>query len=58
MEPILVTKDNHSEYSIWDLVLPLPGYDITLPGGDIGQRYHDLLTADNLTLPGLKHKVR
>lgn len=27
----MVTADNKADYSIQDLVLPLPGYDIQLP---------------------------
>ncbi|XP_062611558.1 pseudouridylate synthase 7 homolog [Saccostrea cucullata] len=53
--PTLVTKDNLSQYTIQDVLLPLPGFDIKYPDNEVGKWYTDFLEADGLTLEGLKH---
>lgn len=36
-------------FSIYDVVLPLPGYDVTLPTHSLRDRYSDLLKEHNIT---------
>ncbi|XP_061178701.1 pseudouridylate synthase 7 homolog [Saccostrea echinata] len=53
--PTIVTTENLSQYTIQDVLLPLPGFDIKYPDNEVGKWYSDLLEADGLTMEGLKH---
>lgn len=48
LEPVVVTADNIAQYSIYDVVLPLPGYDVAYPANELCARYDELLRADNV----------
>lgn len=50
---VLVTEENVHQYSIYDVVLPLPGYDIMYPENALRQRYEDLLAADGVDFQSL-----
>ncbi|CEG43712.1 trna pseudouridine synthase d [Plasmopara halstedii] len=50
----LVTKDNLSQYTIYDVVLPLPGYDVTFPENAMKKRYEDIMKADSIDFQALK----
>lgn len=50
---IVVTEENKQLYSIYDVVLPLPGYDIMYPENALKQRYDELLAADNVDFQSL-----
>lgn len=45
-------------YSIFDLVLPLPGHDISYPTNAAGQWYTDRLAKDGLSSEKLKTKQK
>lgn len=45
---IVVTKDNVGQYTIYDLVLPLPGYSIMYPENGMKERYQEILQADGV----------
>ncbi|CAD5124880.1 DgyrCDS13133 [Dimorphilus gyrociliatus] len=53
-----ITVENVLDYSIEDVVLPLPGYDIVLPENETSQWYSEMLAEDGLSLPALKHTVK
>ena len=36
------------QYSIFDVIMPLPGKDVDFPGGALGERYKDFLRRDGL----------
>ncbi|XP_048740934.1 pseudouridylate synthase 7 homolog [Ostrea edulis] len=55
MTPAVVTTETKSQYTIHDVLLPLPGYDVKYPDNEVGKWYTDLLAADGLTMEGLKH---
>jgi tRNA pseudouridine13 synthase len=43
-----LTEANLDEYTIFDVILPLPGIDVAFPGGKLGDRYREFLTTDGL----------
>ncbi|CEP03890.1 unnamed protein product (mitochondrion) [Plasmodiophora brassicae] len=55
---IVLDADSVERYTIEDVVLPLPGYDIKLPGNAVGQHCMDLLAEHNLSLEKWKHRVK
>jgi tRNA pseudouridine13 synthase len=36
------------KYTIFDVIMPLPGRDVDYPGGALGERYKELILADGL----------
>lgn len=50
---VVITTDNIGQYSIYDVVLPLPGYDIVYPQNELKQRYDELLAADGVDFSSL-----
>ena len=36
------------KYSIFDVIMPLPGKDVDFPGGALGERYREFLRRDGL----------
>lgn len=47
-EVILITAGNVDKYSIYDVVLPLPGYDITYPENPLKERYDEIMKNDGV----------
>ncbi|KAI6035142.1 tRNA pseudouridine synthase D [Pisolithus orientalis] len=45
---ITLTTENAHKYSIFDVVMPLPGRDVAYPGGSLGERYREFLKKDGL----------
>ncbi|KAJ0407619.1 hypothetical protein P43SY_010160 [Pythium insidiosum] len=50
---IVVTEENRSAFTIYDVVLPLPGYDIKLPENDLKDRYEEILQRDGVDFSAL-----
>ena len=57
MKPVVVTTTNMQEYSIHDLVLPVPGYDVNYPE-PLLTSYQELLAKDGFDFDSFKHKVK
>lgn len=53
-KPVVVTPENIAQYSIYDVVLPLPGYDIQYPENDLRARYQEILAADSVDFDSLQ----
>ncbi|XP_065829927.1 pseudouridylate synthase 7 homolog [Oscarella lobularis] len=45
-------------YTIFDVVVPLPGHDVKLPQNQMEEWYNSMLKEDGFTLAGLKHRVK
>ncbi|KAJ2592402.1 multisubstrate pseudouridine synthase 7 [Coemansia sp. RSA 1797] len=57
--PVLVTEENASDYSIYDVVLPLPGWDVRYPEHQVKNVYEELMAKDGLSPSGLaKHPLK
>ncbi|KAJ2498559.1 multisubstrate pseudouridine synthase 7 [Coemansia sp. RSA 1972] len=57
--PVLVTEENAHEFSIYDVVLPLPGWDVQYPEHQVKNVYQDIMAKDGLSPSGLaKHPLK
>jgi len=43
-----LAADDVDKYSIFDVVMPLPGKDVAFPGGPLGDRYKEFLRRDGI----------
>ncbi|KAH7929415.1 tRNA pseudouridine synthase D [Leucogyrophana mollusca] len=43
-----LTEEDADKYSIFDVIMPLPGRDVAYPGGKLGERYREFLILDGL----------
>ena len=58
LEPKVVSAENLSAYSIHDVILPIPGFDIIYPRNDVSQWYDEILLTHGMNKDSFKHKVR
>ncbi|XP_074235376.1 pseudouridylate synthase 7 homolog isoform X3 [Saimiri boliviensis] len=56
--PTYIEEDDVNNYSIHDVVMPLPGFDVVYPKHKIREAYREMLTADNLDIDNMRHKIR
>ena len=56
--PSVVTSDALSNYSIEDVVLPLPGYSIVYPENDVKAWYQELMQQDGLDVENMRHRTK
>lgn len=43
-----LTEDDLHKYTIFDVIMPLPGTDVAYPGGVLGEKYRQFLRMDGL----------
>ncbi|KAF9451677.1 tRNA pseudouridine synthase D [Macrolepiota fuliginosa MF-IS2] len=53
-----LTEDDLDKYTIFDIVMPLPGTDVAYPGGKLGERYREFLRMDGLDPDNFVRKQR
>uniref|UniRef100_H0WGF9 Pseudouridylate synthase 7 homolog n=1 Tax=Otolemur garnettii TaxID=30611 RepID=H0WGF9_OTOGA len=53
-----IEEEDVNNYSIHDVVMPLPGFDVIYPKHKIRDAYREMLTADNLDIDNMRHKIR
>ena len=44
----ILTEEDLENYTIFDVIMPLPGIDVAFPGGTLGDRYREFLIVDGL----------
>lgn len=44
----ILTEEDLDKFTIFDVVMPLPGTDVAYPGGKLGERYREFLVMDGL----------
>lgn len=53
-----LTEEDLPDYTIFDVVMPLPGFDVEYPGGDIGELYVKIMKADGLDPNRMRREQR
>ncbi len=54
----VITRERLSEYTIHDVLLPLPGFDVKWPENEAKEEMLKLLSEDGVTLELLQHRVK
>ncbi|KEP53803.1 tRNA pseudouridine synthase [Rhizoctonia solani 123E] len=54
----ILTEEDLSRYSMFDVVMPLPGTDVAYPGGKLGDMYREFLRLDGLNPEDFNHKQK
>ncbi|XP_041441200.1 pseudouridine synthase 7 L homeolog isoform X2 [Xenopus laevis] len=55
---VQVEEGNVDNYTINDIVMPLPGFDVIYPKHKIAAAYEEILAADNLDIKNMRHRVK
>ncbi|XP_044279389.1 pseudouridylate synthase 7 homolog isoform X1 [Varanus komodoensis] len=55
---VYIEETEVDNYTIHDVVMPLPGFDVIYPKHKIGESYKEMLAMDNLDINNMKHKIR
>uniref|UniRef100_A0A8D0HMB3 Pseudouridylate synthase 7 homolog n=1 Tax=Sphenodon punctatus TaxID=8508 RepID=A0A8D0HMB3_SPHPU len=53
-----IEETDVDDYTIHDVVMPLPGFDVIYPKHKSGDAYKEILAVDNLDINNMKHKIR
>lgn len=53
-----LTEEDMGKYSIFDVIMPLPGTDVAYPGGMLGEKYREFLRVDGLDPENFTRKQR
>ncbi|XP_075064883.1 pseudouridylate synthase 7 homolog [Mixophyes fleayi] len=55
---IAVDENDIDRYSIHDVVMPLPGFDVIYPKNKLAGAYEEMLVADKLDINKMRHRVK
>lgn len=55
---VVLTEEDVDSYTVHDVVMPLPGYDVIYPTSKIGEAYKNMLTEDGLDICNMRHKIK
>ncbi|XP_068132359.1 pseudouridylate synthase 7 homolog [Hyperolius riggenbachi] len=55
---VVVQENEVDNYSIHDVVMPLPGFDVIYPKHKLSAAYEEMLSADKLDINNMRHRVR
>jgi len=53
-----LTEEDLHNYTIFDVIMPLPGTDVAYPGGKLGEKYREFLRMDGLDPDNFVRKQR
>jgi tRNA pseudouridine13 synthase len=53
-----VEESNIDQYTIYDIVLPLPGFDVVYPNHELRADYRQALAKDGIDMDHMKHKIK
>lgn len=53
-----LTEADLDKYTIFDVIMPLPGTDVAYPGGKLGERYREFLQMDGLDPNNFERKQK
>ena len=54
----ILCEEDLKNYSIFDVVLPLPGYSVVYPNNTMFEKYKDLMWKDRLDPRAMKRNVK
>ncbi|XP_012697979.2 pseudouridylate synthase 7 homolog isoform X2 [Clupea harengus] len=54
----VLTAEEVEKHSIHDIVMPLPGFDVIYPTHHVGKGYREIMTADDLDIDNMRHRIR
>ena len=58
---VTVLTEEHlktAQFTIHDVVLPLPGYDVVYPDNDMKEHYRQIMADDGLDIENMRRKVK
>lgn len=53
-----LTEEDVDQYTMFDVLMPLPGKDVAYPGGSLGEKYREYLRLDGLDPDNLVRKQK
>ncbi|KAG8577170.1 hypothetical protein GDO81_010094 [Engystomops pustulosus] len=55
---IVIDESNIHNYTIHDVVMPLPGFDVIYPKHKLAAAYEEMLAVDKLDIKNMRHRVK
>ncbi|KAL8602843.1 hypothetical protein ACOMHN_056337 [Nucella lapillus] len=56
--PVVLDESTVTKHTIYDVVLPLPGFDVTYPTNEVGSWYKEILEKDDLDIDNMRRKQK